>query len=80
MLVRGNNITPWLLRAEGAPVWSSADWGRAATLEARWKTLSVREDERRRLIPCAVWRAKFPGLIFTDDIMTRLKELEISYK
>jgi hypothetical protein len=76
MLVRGNTMTPWLVKPDGAATWSAADWGRAATLESRWKMLGLREDERRRLIPCAVWRSKLPGLVFDGDVMKRLAELD----
>jgi hypothetical protein len=78
MLVRGNTFTPWLVKPDGDPTWSAADWGRAATLEARWKMMGVREDERRRLLPAAIWRAKFPGMIYSADVMCRLDELGVT--
>jgi hypothetical protein len=75
MLVRGK-IMNWLVKPEGDPTWSEADWGRAATLEAKWKAQGVSEEERRKLIPCAIWSAKFPGLRFQSDVMMRLSNLE----
>jgi hypothetical protein len=56
-------------------LWLSSDIGRAKTLEARWKAMGVSNDECRKLIPCAIWLAKFPGTQYSDTIMTRLAEL-----
>ena len=72
MLARGGTLIPWLVKPEGDLTWSDADWGRAATLEARWKMNGVSEQVRRQLIPCAVWMAKFPGMRFSDDIEKQL--------
>ena len=76
MLVRGGKLMHYVLKPHGEPTWSASDYGRAATLEARWQSCGVVEDERRRLLPCAVWRAKWPGTSFPDKLMARLKELE----
>jgi len=65
-----------MVRAEGDATWTETDVARAGTLEARWKMLGVSEEERRRLIPCAVWKARFPGLVYPEDIETRLREME----
>ena len=75
MLSRGGTFIPWLVKPEGDLTWSEADWGRAATLEARWKMHGVSEHTRRQLIQCAVWMAKFPGLRFSNDIHNKLEEL-----
>lgn len=75
MLSRGGTLSPWLVKPEGDLTWSEADWGRAATLEARWKMHGVSEHLRRQLIPCAVWMAKFPGLRFSEDIHKTLEDL-----
>jgi len=77
MLSRGGVLTQYLVRPDGDETWSNEDWGRAMTLEARWTMLGVSEDERRRYIPCAVLVAKFPGILFPNNIMTRLKELSV---
>ena len=78
MLIRGGQISPWLIKPDGDTVWSEADWGRAASIEARWKMEGVTESERRILVPCEVWRAKFPGMIFNDAVTKRLSELSVS--
>jgi hypothetical protein len=75
MLSRGGTLIRWMVRAEGDATWTETDVARAGTLEARWKMLGVSEEERRRLIPCAVWKARFPGLVYPDEIMKRLEEL-----
>ena len=80
MLIRGGKLLPWLIKPDGDAVWSSVDWGRAAALEARWHMLGVSESERHSLIPCAVWSAKFPGMIFNDATMKRLAELSVEKK
>jgi hypothetical protein len=75
MLVRKGSFVPWIVKPEGDAIWNRMDWGRAATLEARWSTMGVSEEERRQLIPCAVWKAKFPGLTYTPAVESRLQAL-----
>lgn len=75
MLQRAGKLMPWIVRPAGDPTWSAADWGRAATLEAKWKLTGVSESDRRTLIPCAVWSAKFPGMIYDVGVMQRLNDL-----
>lgn len=75
MLCRGGKLMHWILRPQGDKSWSADDYARAATLEARWIASGVSEDERRRLIPCAVWYRKFPGTMYDDATMKRLEEL-----
>jgi len=74
MLVRGT-LRPWFIQPDGDATWTEIDWARAATLEARWVALGVAEEERRKLLPCAIWLKKFPGLRFEDPIMTRIDAL-----
>ena len=74
-LIRGGKMTPWILKPIGDPTWSSSDWGRAATLEARFTALGVKEEERWQLIPCAVLLAKWPATRFTPAIDARLATL-----
>lgn len=75
MLVRGNKCVPWILKPDGEPVWNNEDWGRAATLEIKFQSKGVSEDERRKLIPCAVLKHKYPGIMFQPYIEQRLSEL-----
>ena len=75
MLVRGGKLIHWVMRPAGDTVWSVGDWATAQTLEARWQAKGVSEEERRRLLPCAVWNAKWPGMSFTPSITSRLNEL-----
>lgn len=65
-------MTRWLMKPEGDPTWSMGDWGRAASLEARWKSAGMPEDARRRLVPCAIWIAKFPGMTLHESVMSEL--------
>lgn len=74
MLVRGQRMERWLVRPAGDPTWSAVDWARAATLEARWSAAGVPEEERRVLLPCAVWAAKHPGLRYAPHIEARLAD------
>lgn len=67
----------WFVKPENEDVWNEDDWGLAAILEARWLSLGVSEKDRRKLIPCAVWKKKHIGITFSESIMNRLKELEL---
>lgn len=75
MIARGGKLVPWIVRPVSDPTWSPADYGRAATLEARFAAAGMREEERRRLVPCAVLRAKWPETRFTAEIEERLAAL-----
>lgn len=77
MLSRGGLLTQYLVKPDGDQTWSAEDWSRAKTLEARWLSLGVSEDNRRRYIPCAVLVAKFPGIVYPDAVMKRLVELAV---
>lgn len=77
MLQRGGILTPWIVRPDEDPLWSPAEWGTAATLEAKWNAKGVSEEERRRLIPCAVWLSKHPGLKYSEQVMKRLRDLGV---
>jgi hypothetical protein len=74
MLVRAGKFVPWVVKPEGDTVWTTDDWARAATLEARFIQLGLCEEERRQLIPCAVWKAKFPGLTYTPVVEHKLSK------
>ena len=75
ILCRGGRLVPWVLRPDDDPTWSAADWGRAATLEARFSALGVSEAERRRLVPCAVLKSKWPETVFSPAVEKRLATL-----
>jgi hypothetical protein len=74
-MIRAGKIYSWILKPDDDPSWTTADWSRAATLETRFSHLGVHEEDRRKLIPCAVWKAKFPGLLYTTSIENKLKSL-----
>ncbi len=75
-LVRGGNIYKRIVKLDLDPIWNSQDIERANILEARWISKGVCEEERRQLLPCAIWKAKFPGIIYTDAIESRLVVLQ----
>ncbi len=75
MLIRGGRVYNWIVRPDGDPIWNSQDWERAKTLEARWTALGISEQERRQLLLCAVWKAKFPGLTYNPLIESKLRAL-----
>jgi hypothetical protein len=75
MLTRAGKRMHWIVKPEGDATWNQMDWGTAATLEARWAQMGICEEERRQLIPCAVWKAKFPGLTYTPAIESKLQAL-----
>jgi len=77
MLSRGGKLTRYFLAPDGDATWSTADWSRAKTLEARWLALGISEDDRRRYIPCAVLISKFPGIVYPDSVMKRLIDLAV---
>ncbi len=74
-LCRGGKLIPWVLRPDDDPTWSAADWGRAATLEARFSALGVSEAERRRLVVSAVLKSKWPETVFSATVEKRLAAL-----
>lgn len=74
-LCRGGKLIPWVLRPDDDPTWSATDWGRAAVIEARFSALGVSETERRRLVSCAVLKAKWPELVFSPAVEKRLVAL-----
>ena len=73
--VRGNKLISHVLKEEGDRVWNVDDWERYATLDARWTSVGVSEYERAQLLPCAVWKSKFPGMIYNPTIESRLRSL-----
>ena len=75
ILYRGGKLMPWVLKPDDDPTWSAADWGRAAADEARFASLGVSEAERRKLVPCAVLKAKWPELVFSAAVEKRLAAL-----
>ena len=75
MFCRGGTLGRWIVRPEGDATWNADDWARAATLEARWKARGVCEEERKRLVPCAVLKRKWAGTVFEASIESRLHEL-----
>jgi hypothetical protein len=68
-------MTRYILRPTDDPLWSEKDYARAATLEARWAACGIAETDRQRLIPCAVWSAKFPGTLYDSETMKELESL-----
>ena len=76
MIARGGKLYPWIVRPAADPSWSPADLGRAATLEVRYAAQGVREEERRRLVPCAVVKARWPETRFSTEIEARLTALK----
>lgn len=75
MLCRGGILKPWILKPDGDPTWTTEDWARAATLEARFSAAGATEEERRKYIPCAVYMLKFPGTTYDIVTMKRLNTL-----
>ena len=57
------------------PTWTEEDIARARTLDLRWIRLEVSHEDRAKLIPVAVWKQKFPGLVYPPEIEARLKTL-----
>ena len=74
MLVRAGKLIPWVVKPDGDATWTAEDWARAGTLEARFTQLGLCEEERRQLIPCAVWKAKFPGLAYSPLVEHKLSK------
>lgn len=57
------------------PTWTEEDIARARTLDLRWIRLGVCYEDRAKLIPVAVWKQKFPGLVYPSEIEAKLKTL-----
>jgi len=74
MSIRGGVIiSPW--KGDVDPVWTIEDITRARILDARFITLGVPHVDRAKLVPAAVWKQKFPGLVYAPDIEATLKTL-----
>jgi len=74
MSVRGGVILP-VWKGDIDPVWTIEDIVRARTLDARFIALGVPHIDRAKLVPAAVWKQKFPGLVYAPDIEATLKTL-----
>jgi hypothetical protein len=74
MSIRGGVILP-VWKGEMDPVWTLEDIVRARTLDARFIALGVPHVDRAKLVPAAVWKQKFSGLMYAPDIETKLKSL-----
>jgi len=69
----GAIVPPW--KGPVDPVWTLEDIARARILDARFITLGVPYVDRAKLVPAAVWKQKFPGLVYAPDIEATLKTL-----
>lgn len=69
----GAIVPPW--KGTVDPVWTLEDIARARTLDARFIVLGVPHVDRAKLVPAAVWKQKFPGLMYAPDIEATLKTL-----
>jgi len=74
MSVREGAILP-VWKGHIDPVWTLEDVVRARSLDARFITLGVPHVDRAKLVPAAVWKQKFPGLVYAADIEEKLKSL-----
>jgi len=74
MSVRGGAILP-VWKGDIDPVWTLEDVVRARTLDARFISLGVPHVDRAKLVPAAVWKQKFSGLVYAADIEEKLKSL-----
>ena len=70
---RGMILPVW--KGDVDPVWTLEDVTRARTLDARFIVLGVPHADRAKLVPAAVWKQKFPGLVYAPDIEATLKTL-----
>lgn len=77
MIARGGKLHPWIVKPVGDPSWSAADWARAATLDARFAAAGLKEAERRQLVPCAIFKAKFPETTYAELVEKRLNTLKV---
>lgn len=61
----------------GDKTWTGADRASSQTIEARWISMGVSQQEREELLPCLIWKKKLPGLQYTNSIETRLMNLAV---
>lgn len=78
MYIRGPVIAPYIYRPDGDISWTANDYSRAETLEARYASQKVSEADRKKFIMCAVMLRKFPGIIYSDEIMDWLSKHNVS--
>jgi hypothetical protein len=69
----GQTVTPW--KGSVDPTWTVEDVVRANTFDARFIAIGVSHSDRSKLVPLAVWKRKFPGLLYAPDIEAQLKTL-----
>lgn len=57
------------------PTWTATDKARWATIHARWQSQQrLSAEEQERLLACAVWKRKLPGLTYTTAIESLLQQ------
>ena len=54
--------------------WTPTDYARAETLEARYASQKVPEVERKKYIQCAIMLRKYPGIVYSEEIMDWLNK------
>lgn len=75
LLIRGGSMYKRIVKLDRDPSWNSQDIERANILESRWIAKGICEEERTLLLPCAVWKSKFPGIVYNDTIELKLLQL-----
>jgi hypothetical protein len=57
------------------PTWTITDKARWANIQARWRSQQrLSPEEQGRLLECAVWKRKLPGLTYTSAIESQLQQ------
>ena len=75
--IRGNCMYSYKITKDDVldPTWTVVDKSRAQTIEARLTSKGVTTQECETLVPCIVWKSKFPGLMYDDAIEARIRTL-----
>jgi hypothetical protein len=76
-LIENGKVKMWTNKPEIDLTWTEVDISRAKAFEIRFARLGLKEDERKIFIEVIVMKKKHSGLVYSDEIEKRLKDLLI---
>ena len=76
-LIENGRVKMWTNKPEIDLTWNDVDICRSKSFEMRFARLGVAEEERKMLVEVVVMKKKHSGLVYSNEIEKRLKELII---
>jgi hypothetical protein len=74
-LIENGKSVVWVNKPDMDYTWNDIDISRAKTYEMRLMRLGMKEEERKMLVEVIVMKKKHSGLIYSDEIEEKIKEL-----